>query len=175
MLVLTHFIFTFCCLTAIHFVQAGACVYWNYAHILKLSVDCSIRPRYLWESPSRLLEGGVKDASASIDSIPYWPMTGFTFLCLNFFSYTFFARHVWPPFLSLFEFLTVVRHNCIILWFVYERILLRFVYFVMNSHLFCYSTAIKSTLVPFVLTRDQNIMRWLICCFCWSLAVRKHP
>ena len=90
------------------------------------------------------------------------------------FSYTLFAWRVWLPFLHLFECLTIVRHRCIILWFVYERILLRFVYFVMNSHLFYYGTAIKSTLIPFVLSRDHNITRWRICCFCSSLAVQKR-
>ena len=62
-------------------------------------------------------------------------------------SHILFARPVWPPFLPLFE--------CMILRFVYERILLRFVYFVMNLHL----------LILFVLSWDKNSTRLRICCF----------
>ena len=47
--------------------------------------------------------------------------------------------------------MNVAQHSAsiVILRFVWERIPLGFVYFVMNSRLFCYSTAIKSTLVSF--------------------------
>ena len=114
---------------------------------------------------------GVKDACASINILPYWPMTVFfpmfKFCC----SHTLFAQRVWPPFLPLFECLTIVRHNSIILRFIYERIRQRFVYFLLKLHLFCYSTAIKSKLVPFVLTWDHNITRWRMCCF---LLVTRH-
>ena len=70
------------------------------------------------------------------------------------------------------ECLTIVRHNCIILRFVYERILLRFVYFVMNLHLTCCSTVIESILVPFVLICDHNNTHWRICYFCSPLTVQ---
>ena len=93
-------------------------------------------------------------------------------------SHTFIARRVWLPILLLFEYLTIVRHCCkhfaVRLWTnTIEVCKLCNVF-----HKSYYSTAIETTLIPFVLTRVQYITHWRTCCLARNSPFendRRHP
>ena len=84
-------------------------------------------------------------------------------------SHTFIARRVWRPILLLFEYLTIVRYCCkyfaVRLWTNTVEVCKLCNVF----HKSYYSTAIETTLIPFVLARVQYITHWRICCLARNL------